>query len=142
MQVTLSIQGLDYSSWSNQGQDGVWLGIGFGSQVMVGADMVMCQFTFSGENAADVFICTDRYASAYAIPPLDTTKDVFDVETLKTFNSVTKTCSLSATFKRKLNTLDTSGQDYKLRNGDTIDAIWAWGYIQSNLPNGHTSSPL
>jgi hypothetical protein len=48
---------------------------------MVGSDIVMCQFKFSGESAQDVFICTDRYASAYAIPPLDTTDDVDDVLT-------------------------------------------------------------
>lgn len=69
----------------------------------------MCQFKFSGVNAADVFSCSDRYASAYAIPPLDTSDDVDDVETLKTFDDVTKTCTLVATFKRKLNTGDTSG---------------------------------
>jgi hypothetical protein len=27
-----------------------------------------------------------------------------------------------------------------MRDGDTFDANWAWGYIQSNTPNGHGSS--
>lgn len=85
----------------------MWLGIGFGTTKMTGSDIVMCQFIFSGVNAADAFLCTDRIANVYAIPTLDTDDDVDDVATVKTFDTVAKTCDLSATFKRKLNTGDT-----------------------------------
>ncbi|CDW82313.1 UNKNOWN [Stylonychia lemnae] len=142
LQVSLTIQALPYDTWSDQNQDGVWLGIGFGSQVMVGSDIVMCEFKFSGTAAADKFICSDRKASAYSIPPKDTTENVVYVNTQKNFDPVTKTCTLIATFKRNLYTDDQNDQDFKLRDGDTVDALWAWGYIQSNNPQGHGSSDL
>lgn len=64
---------------------------------------------------------------------MDTQDDVEDVSTHKYFDTTTKTCKLEATFDRKLYTGDTT-QDYNIRDGDTFDAIWAWGYIQSDTP--------
>eukprot|EP00347_Sterkiella_histriomuscorum_P019931 403339755 len=139
--ITLRIKNLDYSTWSTQGQDGVWLGIGFGANVMLGTDIIMCQFLFSGiASTADKFICTDRVANEYALPTVDNQDDVDDVLTQVLFDPITKTCELAATFKRKLNTGDPNGQDYTMRDGDTFNAIWGWGNIFSNIPNGHTSS--
>ena len=56
------------------------------------------------------------------------------------FDPATKTCELAATFKRKIDTKDVNGQDYIMRDGEMLDAIWAWGFIYSNSPNGHTPS--
>lgn len=58
IQVTLRIKGLDYSTWSDQGSDGAWLGVGFGGTKMMGSDIVMCQFkftttTFTSERTGD-----------------------------------------------------------------------------------------
>ena len=108
MEVTLKITDLDYSTWSNQGQDGVWLGIGFGELTMAGSDIVMCQFLFSGISASNSFICSDRYSSSYSTPTVDTIRNVEDVDTVKIFNDGTKLCDLSATFTRKINTGDTA----------------------------------
>lgn len=135
--ITLRIKNLDYSTWSTQGQDGVWLGIGFGANVMLGTDIIMCQFLYSGKDT-DKFVCTDRMANAYAMPTIDTQDDVHDVLTQTEYDPVTKTCELAATFKRKIDTKDPNGQDYIIRDGEMLDAIWAWGYIYSNTPNGHT----
>lgn len=103
---------------------------------MAGTDIVQCQFLFSGEKANDAFICSDRKANPspdqYELPPVDAVKDVVDVGTMKTFNEATKKCDLAATFQRKLNTGDKN--DYTMRDGDTFDAIWAWGYMYNGSP--------
>lgn len=100
---------------------------------MFGVDMVMCQFKFSGVSASDVFICTDRYSTGTSIPGLDSQDDIDDVATEKFFDTDNKLADLAAVFKRKLVTDDIT-QDFTLRDGDTLDAVWAWGYIQSGTP--------
>ena len=133
IQIKLTITDLDYSSWSTQGQDGVWLGIGFGSDVMSGADIIQCQFLFSGISASNNFICSDRIGTTQSNPGLDSVKDVTDIETTRSYDDVNKLATLSAKFSRKLDTKDVN-EDYRMRDGDTFDAIWAWGEISSGTP--------
>ena len=82
VRFTLRMKDYDISSWtSTQGQFGIWLGIGFGKQMMDGSDIVHCQYVFSNNSAVDKFVCNDRYASGRQLPPLDTVRDTVDVDT-------------------------------------------------------------
>ena len=42
IRITLRLKNIDYSTWSSNGQSGVWLGIGFGETGMQNSDIVMC----------------------------------------------------------------------------------------------------
>ena len=103
---------------------------------MTNSDIVQCQFLFSGIAATDNFICSDRFSSGTFNPPLDTVRDTTDVVTTRSYDDPNKLATLTATFYRKLDTLDVN-QDFILRDGDTLDAIWAWGMIASGNPGYH-----
>ena len=60
----LKLIDVDISNWTSQGSKGIWLGIGFGQQVMYQADMVQCQLKFTNNSKTDRFICNDRYGSS------------------------------------------------------------------------------
>lgn len=47
LKIVLRLEDYDISSWATQGQNGIWLGIGFGSTSMVNADDAICKFTYS-----------------------------------------------------------------------------------------------
>ena len=80
---------------------------------MANSDIVFCQFKNTGNANTDKFLCSDRKASGRALPPLDTEDNVDDVETVATYTTVNnkKVASLSATFERLLDTLDTTGDE-------------------------------
>ena len=61
LRVVLKLTDFDYSSWtSTDGSFGHWLGIGFGSSQMSGADIVTCTFKYHGVDAVDdKFTCVD-----------------------------------------------------------------------------------
>jgi hypothetical protein len=42
VRFTLRYQNFDISNWGTQGQNGLWLGVGFGKQVMDGSDIIHC----------------------------------------------------------------------------------------------------
>ena len=44
----LELDGVDISNWTNSGQNGIWLGIGFGSNAMLNATMIQCQLMYTG----------------------------------------------------------------------------------------------
>ena len=138
LRVVLRVLDVNYAVWSDQGTDGIWLGIGWGATEMVGSDIVMCNFLYSGVSGSTKFQCTDRYASGYSQPVLDSQDDVDDVSTNKLFDTGAQTVTLEATFERKLDTGDAN--DYYLRDGGTHDAIWGYGQIFSNTPNSHGTS--
>ena len=123
---------LNYSTWSTQGTDGVWLGIGFGQQQMAGSDIVMCQFLFSGTTANDNFICSDRYATGDSMPSLDTTNDIVTTGTTRSYNTTSTLANLTVTFTRKFNTGNNVGEEFIITDGATINAIWAWGAVYSS----------
>ena len=104
---------------------------------MSGSDIAMCDFKLSSAtNNADQFICTDRYASAWALPVVDTEQDITTVSTESVFDSVNIIVNLKVTFERKLNTGDpNNGQDHTIYSN--IDSVWAWGKIVSNSEQYH-----
>ena len=81
VRFTLRMKDVDVTTWTTQGKQGLWLGVGFGKQVMDGSDIVHCQYTYSNQSTVDKFVCNDRYASGYQLPPLDTQRDTIDIDT-------------------------------------------------------------
>jgi len=138
--VTLRVKNIDFKNWGTSGADGAWVGIGFGGRDMNKVDVVMCEFHFRGTTANDVFLCFDKYASGFGSPTTDTRQDVNDVATEKSYyisnDQTTKTATLTAVFDRLLDTKDTT-QDYILRDGDRVEAIWAYGPVEFNNPSSH-----
>ena len=55
----------------------MWMGIGFGTLDMIGADIIMCEYTNSG-----AFHCSDRYANSYSMPTVDQTQLTVDIGTV------------------------------------------------------------
>lgn len=53
IRVSITVKDVDITDWGTQGNMGYWVGMGFGSQVMTDADIVMCAFTYSGAAAND-----------------------------------------------------------------------------------------
>lgn len=71
IRVSLTIKNVDMTDWGTQGNMGYWLGIGFGSQSMVDADIVMCAFRYTGTSSNDQFSCFDFHATEEGAPYLD-----------------------------------------------------------------------
>ena len=126
------LNNVDATTWNTQGEMGYWLGIGFGSTMMDGSDIVICQFKNTGQ-ASDKFMCTDRKSNGYSTPALDEVDNVDDVDTVATFRTVgsKKLVDLSVTFDRLVDTSDTTG-DQRLKLDNTGDAIYAHGSIISS----------
>ena len=61
---------LDITSWSVQGNNGLWMGIGFGSSIMSGSDISLCRIAYTNQST-DAFVCEDRYATGRSTPILD-----------------------------------------------------------------------
>ena len=45
--MSLRLYEVDYSNWALNGQNGVWVGVGWGSDKMAGSDIIMCNFKLS-----------------------------------------------------------------------------------------------
>jgi hypothetical protein len=136
----LRLKDYDISSWtSSQGSFGIWLGVGFGKTVMDGSDIVHCQYAFSNNSAVDKFVCNDRYASGYQLPPLDSVRNTADVNT----NVVIKRqvdgkfmATFEATFDRPVNTGDIV-QDKPILMSSMNNLIWAFGQLTNSNPTAH-----
>ncbi len=110
---------------------GYWLGIGFGETKMLNSDIVLCLFKYTNNANVDKFLCQDSNATVkYSQPVLDS-KDNIDNEVTVFSMGANKKANLEVTFERLLDTLDTAN-DYKMKKDQTIDAIWAHGFIISN----------
>ena len=48
IRVKLIMNNVDATTWNSQGEMGYWIGIGFGSAIMDGSDIVICQFKNTG----------------------------------------------------------------------------------------------
>jgi hypothetical protein len=111
VRFTLRMKDYDISSWTTtQGTFGIWLGIGFGSQIMDGADIIHCQIQFSNSTTNDIFVCNDRYSSIHSLPPLDAKRDTVDITTnlvYKRLDSGKFLATFEAVFDRPCNTGDT-----------------------------------
>ena len=78
----LRLDGVDISNWTNSGQNGIWLGLGFGSSVMLNTTMIQCQLMYTGNKAIDKFICNDRYGvTDKSLPVLVANRTTTDVQT-------------------------------------------------------------
>ena len=42
VRFTLRLKNVNITTWNSQGRDGIWLGLGFGKEVMEGSDIVQC----------------------------------------------------------------------------------------------------
>ena len=58
------------STWTTIG-GGYWLAVGFGNSAMAGADIVLCEYSFTGDQASDAFSCKDTKASGHSLPTDD-----------------------------------------------------------------------
>ncbi len=54
---------------------------------MTDADIVMCAFTYTGENSNDQFACYDFYSSGEGTPDLDANDNIYDVSTTAVFSN-------------------------------------------------------
>lgn len=99
---------------------GMWLGIGFGKNTMLGSDIVICQWNDTNGKTR----CSDHQANTTVYPskapPEDVTLNVWTVSGFKADNR------LELTFKRFLQTPDST--DYRLSRDTTLNLIWAFGY--------------
>ena len=86
--MSLSIQNVNATTWDTQGEMGYWVGVGFGTTAMAGSDIVLCQFKHTGNNAVDKFLCSDRKATARALPAEDPLDNVDDINTAITYTTV------------------------------------------------------
>ena len=131
LSVTLKVNTVDASTWDTQGEMGYWLGIGFGETKMLNSDIVLCLFKYTNNANVDKFLCQDSNATVkYSQPVLDA-MDNIDNEVTVFSMGANKKADLQVTFERLLDTLDTAN-DYKMKKDQTIDAIWAHGFIISN----------
>ena len=106
LQVTLDITNVNMTAWDTQGEMGYWVGIGFGKTVMKNSDIILCQYKYTGNSATDKFLCSDRNATGYSLPPLDAIDNVDDISTNFVMTTVgnLKTAQLTAVFERNLDT--------------------------------------
>ena len=42
LRMTLSVEGVDMSTWDTSGNYGYWVGVGFGYTVMANSDIILC----------------------------------------------------------------------------------------------------
>lgn len=132
IRVKLIKKNVDATSWDAQGQTGYWLAVGFGTNGMVGSDIVMCSFK-NTDQSTDKFECSDRKGTGHSLPGKDATSNVNDVDSVATFRTENgkKLVNFEATFERLLDTSDVAG-DQILKLGTTGDAIFAHGKIINN----------
>lgn len=113
VRFTLRLEDYDISNWRTQGQDGIWLGIGYGGIVMDGADITQCEFKYTNNPNVDKFICNDRYGVAKNAPIYDSLRNTIDISTQvikKNVSSTVTTATFIATFDRPVNTGDLKDQ--------------------------------
>ena len=79
IRFTLTLEDVDITNWKTQGQDGIWLGIGYGKSVMDGADIVQCEFKYTNNPTVDKFNCNDRYGVAKNAPIFDSIRNTIDI---------------------------------------------------------------
>ena len=138
IRVTLQVSGVDMTNWGDQGDQGYWMGIGFGAQNMTNADIVMCQLFFTGLTSSDQFFCSSYYSAGYGDPTPDAYNTISNNATLNTFYTLNgiQYGTFSTTFDRPLFTIGET--DYNIMMKTTINAIWAHGQVLSSAITPHT----
>ena len=77
IRVIMLLKNQIITSWSSQGTNGNWMGIGWGKTNMTDIDMNLCTLQFF--NSSDTYICSDRYSFGHYVPNLDSTRNTVDV---------------------------------------------------------------
>ena len=125
---TLRLQNVDISGWQTQdGSYGIWLGVGYGQQVMVGSDVTFCPFYYFGQ-PTDAFACVDSYAKINAQPLPDQFNNVVNINSVSTYNTTTQTGYFEATFSKALQA-DVNNQDFNMTFGQSFSSIRAHGQV-------------
>ncbi|CDW71904.1 UNKNOWN [Stylonychia lemnae] len=130
--MTLVLNNYDISSWSSaNGQQGVWLGIGYGSKTMTNTDMVTCRYYYTNSQS-DIFHCSDQYTDNSRGRFNDTTQSIQNVKTnsnpiIKTAGQTLTKANFSVSFERLFATKDLNS-DYVLSPKIEF-SIYAFGSI-------------
>ncbi|CDW84983.1 UNKNOWN [Stylonychia lemnae] len=144
LKITLRMKDLDITSWRTQGDNGLWMGIGFGSTQMAGSDLALCTIAYTN-SSQDSFVCEDRYSEARGQTILDQSRQIVDLP-----NGVGSTAEFDpiqnkyfytteATFKRNfVNTDPNPDEDKQLIFDSNVDIIWAYGQMSSGTANYHS----
>ena len=137
--INLNLNDYDISPWlTADGTFGLWLGIGYGTSIMMSADMTMCFYNFTN-TTNDQFICRDGFISSDRSRLFNETNNIESNATLlSNFDFETNTANFSVSFVRPYNgtdfpavvTEDDYNMDYNLTN-TIIPIIWAFGDIVS-----------
>ena len=138
VRFTLTYVDYDITNWSTQGQNGFWMGVGYESSVMAGADITQCQMTYSNNTNNDQFVCNDRYATGQQLPTLDTIRNTVDVSTTVSIRASGSSllATFTAVYDRAVNTGDVQ-QDNSLMTSSQNSYIWAFGELSNGVPMQH-----
>lgn len=136
LKMTLKLENYDISTLTGtDGKTGLYLGVGFGTQLMSNADIIMCTYSYKNL-ATDKFACVDLYTDADRAATVDPDQHVNDVVSgpgLVKASKQTK-ANFQVTFTRPFATGDAN--DYQIRN-NKIDLIWSIGQIVNGNPVQH-----
>ena len=112
--ATLSIQDYNISTWNATNGDGVWLGLGYGSQQLEGSDFTVCEYRFM-DQPTDSFSCLDgKFENGNFT--FNENQNITGVQTLNaSINFENKTGNFSVAFSRPFITNENqTGQDANL----------------------------
>lgn len=134
--ATLIIKDFNISDWTAN-NSGLWLGLGYGSDMIENSDVTICSFNFTN-STTDTFICQDGKYENGAFN-FDENQNVTDVRTiLAQFNFETNTSNFEVGFMRPFITNENqTGQDTNL-TATQMNIVWAYGSNE----NGIISNPL
>ena len=138
IRVILQVSGVDMTNWGDQGDQGYWMGIGFGAQNMTNADIVMCQLFFTGLTSSDQFFCSSYYSTGYGNPTPDANNIISNNATVNTYYTLNgvQYGTFKTIFDRPLSTIVET--DYNFLMKTTVNAIWAHGQVLSSAISPHT----
>lgn len=103
-------------------EGGMWLGIGFGSDTMLGSDLVICQWydTLQRGKCGDYIADSTSHPANIGSLPADEVNNVRFVSAVKADNK------LEIKFRRYLQTGDSD--DYAMVSGEELNLVWAFGF--------------
>ena len=127
--ATLDIKNYnDTSSWKTDGKSGMYLALGYNTQVMALADVTFCNFKYFGR-ANDSFEC---YDINYDINRVAQFVERNDIRNVRTVVANQATGQFSVSFERAFLSNET-GKDSNLTLGLT-NIIWSFGSIANGFP--------
>ncbi|CDW81912.1 UNKNOWN [Stylonychia lemnae] len=103
-------------------EGGMWLGIGFGSNTMLGADIVICQWDDSLQKGK----CGDYIADSTGHPANIAALPADEVNNIRYVSGVKADNMLEIKFRRYLQTGDSD--DHQMSPGEQLDLVWAFGF--------------